>query len=374
MINLISIVLIILFVIYSLQIIKFYLGLFKLRPGKNSNPLFVSIIIPARNEANNISQCLNSLLAQNYPQDNIEIIVVNDNSKDETSSIVKQYTTIHNQIKLLNLDDDPAVLSPKKRAISAGIKLSKNELIFTTDADCIAHPDWLKSMVAYFEPDVGMVTGMVAFDKQEEHTLFHKVQSLEFLSLIIAGFGSIGSDMPIIGNGANLAYRRSAFDEVDGFKGIDTLKSGDDDLLIQKVARLTKWKIKCTAENRSFISTKPATSIREFINQRIRWASKGIHYHNPFFVVYLVSVYLFYLLLMISLPVSILSLKTFPLPFIAFILKMICDFLLLFKGLKLAARQDLLKYFFAAELFQVPYILLVGFAGLWGDFNWKDRS
>ena len=369
----ISILLTILTIIYLFQIFRYYSGLNNLKHGTNSFHYSVTIIIPARNEANNISRCLTSLIAQNYPQEKVEIIVVNDNSIDETASIVNRFKNTHNYIKLVTISDNNTVLSPKKRAISEGIKFSNNELIFTTDADCIAHSGWLNTMVKYFEPDVGMVTGMVLFDRQEEKTLFHKIQSLEFMSLIIAGAGSIGSDMPVIGNGANLAYRRSVFNEVDGFKGIDSLKSGDDDLLIQKVARLTKWKIKSATEKSSIILTKPVPNLLSFLNQRIRWASKGIHYHNPLFVLYLISVYLLYLCFFIFLPMSILHFKFFPFPIILFLLKMLFDFLLLFKGTQLTGRRDLLKYFILAELFQIPYILLVGFIGLWGKFSWKGR-
>lgn len=360
-------------IIYLSQIIRFYIGLFRLNRCTNHHLFSTSIIIPARNEADQIDKCLASLIVQNYPKEKIEIIVVNDNSTDATESIVRKFSTNHDHIKLIALAESHPILSPKKHAITSGIQSSQNELIFTTDADCFAHPDWLRTMVSCFESDVGMVTGLVILNKTDEQTLFHKVQSLEFLSLVLAGAGSIGFDVPIIANGANLAYRRSVFDEVNGFSGIETLRSGDDDLLIQKIARLTSWKIKCATELSSIISTKPVPSLKAFINQRIRWASKGIHYHNPLFVLYLISVYFFYLLLFCAVPFSILNWQKFPLPAIVLSIKMLFDFIFLIKSTTMVHRRDLLKYFPLAELFQIPYILVVGFLGLWGKYRWKGR-
>ncbi len=359
--------------IYILNVVQFYRGLFRLRTGKNENLYSISIIIPARNEAENIESCLNALLAQSYPHDKIEIIVVNDHSTDDTAAIIDVYQSRYNNFKALHLTERVTNISPKKHAISMGIEHSSHQIIFTTDADCIVTNTWLQSMVRYFEDNVGVVCGFVVFNQQKEITLFHKVQSVEFLSLVFAGAGSIGLDLPLIGNGANLAYRRNVFNDVDGFSEHKTLISGDDDLFIQKVAHTTDWKIRFAAETSAIVSTSPVLSFREFLNQRSRWASKGIHYHNPFFVLYLISVYLFYTILFLTIPISIYHFKSLPFLLIAFVCKIIADFLLLDKGTSLVLRRDLLKYFLLAEIFQIPYILYVGIAGLFGKFTWKEK-
>ncbi len=359
--------------IYVFQISRYYIGLFRLKTGNNRIHYSISIIVPARNEARHIADCLATLTAQNYHSDRFEIIAVDDHSQDETAAIVEQFATSHPNVKLIRLAREHDRLSPKKHALSEGIAASRNELIITTDADCKVHPEWLKTMVTHFEEEVGVVSGLVTFDPRKERTLFHKIQSLEFLSLIIAGAGSIGMDMPVIGNGANLAYRRSVFMDVDGFHGIGHLKSGDDDLFIQKVARLTTWKIVSSAERAAIVATAPQNTLRSFLNQRIRWASKGIHYHNPLFVLYLISVYLFYLLLFFSFPVAICPGVNILYPAIFLLLKAIADFILIEKGCRLTGRRDLLKYFPLTELFQIPYILIVGFAGLFGKYTWKGR-
>jgi len=359
--------------IYIFQIVRFYVGLFRLKPGVNSFRYSISIIIPARNEEHYIYDCLFSLLAQQYPPNLVEIIVVDDGSTDNTPSIVFNISQSFPRVKLFPIDRDDSIISHKKFAISEGIKLSSNELIFTTDADCIAPPLWIETMISHFEENVGIVSGVVIFNRENEKNLFHKIQSLEFLSLVIAGAGSIAADLPIIANGANLAYRRSVFEQVEGFKGIDNLKSGDDDLFIQKVSRLTAWKIKSAAELSAIMQTNPVPNVAAFLNQRARWASKSMHYHNPLFVFYLISVYLFYVMLFFTVPLSLLQKSLFSFPLIAFLLKFLFDFLLLQKGTKIVGRRDLLKYILFAELFQIPYILWVGLNGLFGKFSWKDR-
>lgn len=359
--------------IYVLRVVQFYRGLFRLERGKNDALYSVSIIIPARNEAENIESCLKALLTQSYPRDKIEIIVVNDHSTDETAAIIDSYQTRYDNFKALHLTEEVANISPKKYAITRGIEQSSNQLIFTTDADCIVPNNWIESMVRYFEVNVGVVCGFVVFNPTKETILFHKVQSLEFLSLVFAGAGSIGLNVPLIGNGANLAYTRRVFDEVNGFADNETLISGDDDLFIQKVAHTTDWKIRFTAETTAAVSATPVHSLKEFLNQRSRWASKGIHYHNPFFVAYLISVYLFYALLFLSIPISLYNYKLLPFFIIAFLFKMIADFILLYKGTSMIQRRDLLKYIPLAEIFQIPYILYVGIAGLFGKFTWKEK-
>ncbi|MBN1551391.1 glycosyltransferase, partial [bacterium] len=352
---------------------RYYLGLSTLNKGSKMHIPSVSIIVPARNEEKNIAACLASLAEQNYPEEMFEIIVVNDHSEDSTENIVRSIAKSFENVTVLNMMHDLPSLSPKKSAIAFGIRHSMHEIILTTDADCIAHKDWVRTMVSHFDHDVGVVSGMVIFDKKKEKNLFHKVQSLEFLSLVLAGTGSIGSDLPIIANGANLGYRRCVFDEVNGFKGIDKIKSGDDDLFLQKVGRTTAWKIRCAWERSAIISTQPVPNIKSFLSQRIRWASKGMHYHSLYFVCYLISVYLFYLGLFLSAMLSIFQFSFPMLPFALFLTKMGFDFLLMAKGTAIAGRRDLLRYFMLAELFQIPYVLIAGVAGLRGTYSWKGR-
>ncbi len=359
--------------VYASKILFFYFGLFRLKEGKNRKIYSVTILVPARNEEHNISKCLDSLLKQDYPKENLEIIVIDDDSNDKTAEFVQSYRSQYSLVRLISLGSCPPGVSPKKRALQVGVEAAEGEIIFTTDADCMASPKWISQMITHFEADVGMVVGYVGFSKNSEKSFFHKIQSLEFIGLTTAGIGSVIAGDPIIANGANLAFRRATFKEVDGYRGEDHVISGDDDLLLQKIDQSTDWKIRASISPDTFISTQPVSYFYTFIKQRIRWASKCLVYQKISLVLFLLSTYLFYLLLFISIPFSLIFLFHYPYPTIALLIKMTVDFLLIYKGTALVGRKDLRKYFLITEILQIPYILYGGFAGILAKFEWKGR-
>ncbi len=358
--------------VYCGVILFFYLGLFRLKSGSNPNQFSVSIIIPARNEAKNITTCLNSLLKQTYPAEFIQIIVIDDHSTDQTAQIVQSFSERDNRIRLLSADPREPGKSPKKMAIKKGIEFSRNEFIFTIDADCEVTPEWLTKMVRYFEADVGVVVGPVSY--HHEKNLFQKLQSLEFLGLVIAGAGSIGMNRPIIANGANLAYRKMAFHDVGGFTSFENIASGDDDLLVQKIAHATKWKIRFAADHQARVRTHSAETIRQFLNQRARWASKSLIYPNFGLKLVLILIYLFYGFLFLAGLFISLKLLTPIFVSIGFLSKIIIDFFIMIKGCNILKRKDLLSYFLLTEILQIPYILYAGAAGVLGNFHWKEQK
>ncbi|MBN1154776.1 glycosyltransferase [candidate division KSB1 bacterium] len=368
-----GIVTLLLLIIYLHRLMIFYFGLDKLSSGLNRNQHSVSVVIPARNEAMNISRCLDALIQQNYPADKFEVIVINDRSDDGTEQIVHKYSRLRHNVRYISVLQNQIVDSPKKHAITLGIKASRNEIIMTTDADTVAPPNWIKSMVAHFTDDVGVVAGPVMFHKSAETKLSLKVQSLEFISLILAGMGSIGSGQPIIANGANLSYRKSVFESVDGFEGIDRLPSGDDDLFIQKVHSRTEQKVTYSIDTESVIYTEPVKSLRQFVHQRSRWASKGAHYNNTSLTVYLLSVYFLYLVLTTMMFLALLGHISFIFPLFLFVIKMVFDCAFIRKGLTLLKRRDLLPYLPLAEFFQLAYIVVTSFLGFIGSYRWKEK-
>lgn len=359
--------------LYSFKIVSFYWGLYRIKAGQNQNIHSVTIVVPARNEEKNIAACLDSLVAQNYPGDKFEIIVIDDNSTDQTANVIQTYCDRYPLVHLISLGICPAGISPKKRALEVGIKAASGEIILTTDADCIASPNWIQGIVRHYEDDIGMVVGLVTFLPQSENTLFHKIQSLEFIGLTAAGIGSIGMKDPIIANGANLSFRKNVFNEVRGYQGNSHIISGDDDLLLQKIDQSTDWRIAAAIAPDTIVHTKPVLDFNSFLNQRIRWASKSFIYKKISLVVFLVAVYLFYLLIFVSLPFSVRYYAIFPYPAIALFAKLFVDFLLILKATEIVNRKDLRKYFLIADFVQIPYILYVGFASIVKTFEWKGR-
>lgn len=357
--------------IYCVNIYRFFKGLNNFLPGKNSKKYFVTIIIPARNEQANIEKCLHSLLAQTYPSQNVQIIVVDDNSTDATAWLIKTIADQNPRVELISLGLTSNRISPKKRAITRAIAAGRHELIFTVDADCLVPDTWLETMITYFEPNVGMVAGPVLY--HQERNIFHHLQALEFLGLVSAGAGSLGLGKPLIANGANLAYRKDVFKQVQGFQGFAHIQSGDDDLLMQKIARQTDWKIRFAPDLQAVVKTIPSPSLKIFLQQRTRWASKTTIYPSLSLRIFLISTYLLYAVFFFAIPLIGINWISGLWCATAFFLKAGFDWLVVNRGCHLFQRKDLLKYFPIAEILQIPYILYVGFRGALGQFEWKGR-
>jgi len=361
---------------YCVKILKFWLGTFRLDASSakaSSLPCF-SVIVPARNEEAHIRRCLESLIRQDYPKDRYEVIVVDDHSSDRTPDIVREYQRQFPTLVRLIPNEQPAQTRAfKKVAIQKGIGHSRHEIIATIDADCWAQRGWLSGLARYFESDVGLVAGVVTMQTHPKSSWFEKIQALEFLALVTAGAGSMGMGNPIICNGANLSYRKKAFQEVRGFEAIDSLPSGDDDLLLQKIHHLSSWRVRFSSASETINFTEPLRSIRSFLNQRARWASKISHYRKKGLVFFLVLTYLFYLTLFFLAPLSVILGGKWLLVWVSFAAKAAVDFLVAYRGCKMTSQRPLIKYFLLAEFLQIPYILWAGIQGLRGRFSWKDR-
>ena len=233
--------------------------------------------------------------------------------------------------------------------------------------------DWLKNLLKFMDEKTGFVSGPVEF--VAESNLFSRMQNLEFAGLVITGAGLIGSGNPIICNAANIAYRKKAFEEVGGFTYQMSLSSGDDELLMQKIHRDTDYQIKFALDKKAIVSTEANKTVKDFYHQRKRWASKGLFYGDSFLLIKLVLIFLFYLSLLVQPILGFLISAKFFLTFIfSFIIKLAAEYLVLKKGTNLLFDSKILKPFLITEILQVPYILVSGFMGMFGNLVWKDRK
>ena len=359
--------------LYGAVLLLFLIGLFRLKEGRNGRLPTVSIIVPARDEEQNIGRCLTHLVIQTYPRERYEIIVVDDQSMDRTVQVVRSFMEKYDHIRLIQINTCPPGISPKKHAVKRGIQESTGDLLFSTDADCTMKPGWIEGVVRYFEPDVGMVAGLTTYDLSGvRYPFFQHLQALDFLSHSFCAAGAIGMGWPINANANNLAYRRCTFEEVGGFEGFEHMISGDDDLLLQRVARKTDWKIRFAVSEDTFIQTRPVQTLRDFVHQRMRWASKGLHYRGML-KVFLGGTFLFFLLLLITVPLSAMGLLDTPVPVFCWLGKMIVEGMIIVKGCRLFRRRDMLKYFLPTEIIHIPYILSAGIGGQFFKFEWKGR-
>lgn len=367
--------------IISFSLAVAYLGLILfLRKGWNSLKIYnlksnqfkttVSILIAARNEEDKIFKTISDILAQDYPSHLVELIVVDDHSTDSTSEIVLSFAD--KGVKLVVLNESKPLNSYKKKAITEAIKLSEAELIITTDADCRMSPDWLKTIIGFYEAgNYKLISSPVLYF--EEKSTFEKMQSLEFLFLVGLGAAGVGNKMPSTCNGANLAYRREVFYELKGFQGIDQLASGDDELFLHKVASVYPDGIGFCKARGAMVYTHAKSSLSEFIQQRKRWASKSTKYKNKAVVFIGVLVWVFNLLIVLS------SILGFFNPFYWYLclgiisIKFVAELFFQIVLCRFANRIKLLWLLPLLTITHIFYMLYIGVAGNSGKYNWKGR-
>ena len=330
----------------------------------------VSIIVAARNEEKIISKTIEDLLKQRYAKALTEIIIIDDHSTDNTAQIVRSFAS--QGVKLIVLNESNALNSYKKKAIQTAIGQCNGDLIITTDADCRMGPEWLATIVAYYEEkNFKMISSPVAYF--EEHSFFERAQSLEFLYLIGLGASTIGNNKPSTCNGANLAYEKKAFYEVGGFTGIDDLASGDDELLLHKMAAKYGDKIGFLKNQNAIVYTHAKATLGEFIQQRKRWASKSTRYKNKGIIVLGVTVWVFNVSIILNLLAGIFFFPLFKVAIAQLIIKIILEFTFLIGVTKFAGRQKLLVLLPILNLMHILYIVYIGIAGNSGKYNWKGR-
>jgi len=358
---------------YIIFLSRIYYGLSKLKKT-NLQILpdeFISVIIPFRNESENILTNLKSIENQDYPKNKFEVLYVNDFSDDDSVELLLRNKSSEN-IKVINVPKDFSTNAHKKRAIRYGIENSNGEIVVTTDADCIYEKEWLRSLLENFDHQTGFVSGPVEFIENKK--LFSKIQKTEFAGLVLTGAGLIGSGQPTICNAANIAYRKSSFDEVNGFKDNLNLSSGDDEFLMQKISRDTNFKVRFSLEEKSIVKTNVNKTVRDFYHQRKRWASKGLFYADRSLVLKLILIYFFYIGLVVQIPIAIFLSTFFWLTLLnSVILKFIVELLIMNKGRKILFKKLSLRTFLLTEILQIPYIIYAGLMGSFGNIFWKDR-
>ncbi len=336
----------------------------------------ITILIPARNEETNILPCLHSILKQNYPETLYEVIVIDDHSTDSTASLVQKLA--YPNVRVLKLVDHPEIdttQSFKKKAIEWGISQAKGELILTTDADCETPPQWLEYFASFYENTAfRFIAAPVNFYREKNG--FERFQSLDFIGMMGVTGAGISEGFMHMCNGANLGYEKKLFYEVGGFEGIDQLASGDDILLMQKVALRYPGTIGYLKNAEATVHTLAKPDLVSFLNQRIRWATKSKSYGEWKVTFILAMVFSFCWNIILSF---------FLIPFVGVIMAGIFLFQLFIKGgmdyffqremISFFKRKELMRSFLPALFLHILYIAVVGLLGnLKKKYTWKGRQ
>ncbi len=335
----------------------------------------ITVVIPVRNESQNIEACVHSILSQDFPKNLLELIVVDDYSTDNTVELLQAVND--DRLKVLRLADASAVeiqVAYKKKALEYGIQEANGGLILTTDGDCIVPDRWLQRMAHIFEvKEAKFIAAPVNF--HEEKTLLEYFQSLDFTGMMgITGAGIEGRFMNMC-NGANLGFTKEVFNQVGGYQGIDHLASGDDMLLMQKIAQKYPEDIHYLKNAAATVITPAQPTLQSFFHQRIRWASKSSDYKEWQVTAMLGVVWLYCWSIFFALGFFfILGSVALGLALILLTAKSAIDYLLLRNTTSFFNRQDLMRYFIPAQLMHILYIVVVGTSALFvKEYKWKGR-
>ena len=336
----------------------------------------VSILIAARNEEQGIKACIQSLLEQNYPSRLYEIIVIDDHSEDATAAIVESFNNpIVRVLRLSEYLKQRPKSAFKKRALETGIANATGDLIVSTDADCLAGSDWLPLLVSYYETNqpkfIAAPVNMI-----REKNLLQRFQSLDFMGMMGVTGAGIWKGFMNMSNGANMAYEKKVFEELGGYEGIDHVASGDDMLLMQKIAAAYPGKIGFVKNKAATIYTEAQPTLKAFINQRIRWASKSSDYEERFVTVQLALVFFFSINIIVSLLLIPFLGKTALILFlIQIVIKAVVDYRQLNEMSQFFYRSDLMAVFVPALFMHIAYIAVIGMlANLVKRYEWKGRK
>lgn len=376
----------VLFVGYGAVLLYYTIGWRRIPPfsaasGKLLQPsLAITVIVPARNEAAHIKACLDSICRQTYPDNLIEIIVVDDHSTDATASLVKQYA---NRVKLISLQQytgGQPLNSYKKKAIETAIAQATGKLMVCTDADCLVPEKWLETIAAFqVQRNADFIAMPVSFI--HPRLPIEIFQSLDFMTLQGITGAAIQQQVHSMCNGANLAYTKTAFESVGGFKGIDAIASGDDMLLMHKIYRQNPTGVHFLKSADVIVQTQPVKTIGAFLNQRIRWASKADKYDDKRIIAVLLLVYLFNVLMLLTPLVAAFGgdwqiggyslLQCWAALLLA---KTIAELIFLVPVAGFFKQQKLLFYFPFAQPFHILYTVIAGWLGKFGSYRWKGRA
>ena len=342
---------------------------------------FISIIISARNEEQNIGHCIRSIIDQKYPQNKYETIIVDDHSTDKTVSIIQSFQKQNIRIIFLaDYTENKILNSYKKKSIATAMQFAKGELIATTDADCVLPDRWLEILAAFYKDKESFFIAMpVAFqDPLPTDSIVKKVlkifQSIDFMALQGITGASVQNKFHGMCNGANLAYEKKIFYAVNGFEGIDELASGDDMLLMHKIQKVNPQKVMFLKSPEVIVQTRPAETLKEFMNQRIRWASKAEKYTDKTITLVLFLVYFFNAWIFILAISAFFYANAFYLFLISLVVKISIELYFLYPVSIFFQKQKLLWFFIPAQPFHILYTLVAGWLGKFGSYYWKGRK
>ena len=355
--------------IYLLFSILLLVGIKKLKSGTSEKRLSISVVVAVKNEEQYLESCLDALSNQNYPEQLLEIIIVDDQSTDNTPQILEDFKNKCSLLKIIKNEISPEGMSSKKIALKKAVDLAIGDILVFTDGDCKPTQNWLKTIVSYFDADVGFVAGFSPLVDPED-SLFGKIIELDSLATVVVASGSIGMGSAVTCSGRNMAYRREIFNSVNGFDEILHSVSGDDDLFLQLIKKMTDWKIKFAINIDSIVLSFQNKTIKSFFKQKRRHLSAG-KYYNKKLQIYYALFHLSNLFIFLFFIFSLFLNQNIIVASSVFVCKIAVDWILLKEAANIFNQKKILKYLLFWELFFVLYHAVIGPCSWTGKIKWK---
>jgi cellulose synthase/poly-beta-1,6-N-acetylglucosamine synthase-like glycosyltransferase len=323
-----------------------------------------SIIVPFRNETENLPILLESFSKLNYPTDLFEVILVDDESEEKFSVFSFQFS-----VRII--DNNRTSNSPKKDAIITAMQNVKTNWVITTDADCAVPENWLMTLDNFIQlHSVSMIAGAVTYDCN--NTFLHHFQQLDLASLQGATIGSFGIQKGFMCNGANFAYTKSFFQQLNGFEGNDIIASGDDVFLLQKALSKFPEKVAYLKSKNTIVTTKPVNNWKSLFYQRVRWASKTTSYQSNFGKRLGLLVFITNFGLVCCFVLTFFGLISSPIVGLYFLIKFGIDAVLIEKTNGFLTKHKIC-YLFLSSLWYPFFSTAVALYCLFGKYEWKGR-
>ena len=332
-----------------------------------------SIVVPFRNEAENLPILLDSFSKLNYPNDLFEVILVDDESEKEFKVCFDNSLSLGSglKFKVLVTKNIRVSNSPKKDAISTAMQVVKTNWIITTDADCVVNKNWLLALDNYIQlHNVSMIAGAVSYNFK--NSFLHHFQQLDLASLQGATIGSFGLKKGFMCNGANFAYTKSFFEELNGFEGNDGIASGDDVFLLQKAIARFPEKVHYLKSENNIVVTKPLNDWKSLFYQRVRWASKTGSYESGFGKNLGLVVFGGNLAWILGFGFWVLGFIPFLNAALLFLSKFIVDTVLIYKTNRFLTKKRM-RYLILANLLYPFFSTSVALYSQFGKYEWKGR-
>lgn len=365
----------IIFIAFSVIYIGFLLWIrwhwtkIKVLQATEDTDISFSVLIPIRNESENIINLLSDLKRQEYPKEQFEVIIIDDQSSDDSHQKVSDFIRSNDvDWKLISVNENDG--SGKKYAITSGVSVAKNDYIITVDGDCSVGRKWLAAYATqYALHQSKMVTGPV---NMRGYGLFQRLQGLEFSGLIGIGAATLRSGNPTMCNGANLSYHKATFDEVHGYQGNENIPSGDDEFLLQKIYKRYPDRVSFLKSSDAIVDTQAKMTFLDLLSQRIRWSSKW-RFHKSFFIKLMAMMgFLNYLSLFMSI-LEMTQNNQWVFLSIVLCLRWVALFYFSYPIAQFFSKKDVLWMSLMIEIIYPFFVIFLGIASIFGKYSWKGR-